>query len=239
MIGLKPEFSVRDSIVAYLKDNELSIASREVVISNILKNQAYHDRLFQINVDLLLNGMGYDEIVGVQQEYSFVRDFYYQQGDTFLGQFIGYEVEKLDLLLEVLGDYRDGKITLNEYFRRMSFNLIYDEINMGSENFVISCFENLFKRYPTENEKNNGVQMVDGVSVQILRSEGRTKVDFLNIITEDPEFYQGRVLDAFSTLLLRDPSSLELAKLTSDYIAHGNYGLMQTEIIKSDEYAGF
>lgn len=239
LIGLKPTVEEKDAGVKYLVDNELSTDAREKIISDVINNQAYHDRLFQISTDLLLNGMGYDEIEGVVVEYTAIRDFFLQSGDTFQARVVENEVLKVQLVLEASGDYKNSDISLNEYYSRLSFNLIYDEINMGSENFVISCFENLFKRNPTASEDSNGVDMVDGSSTTILRKEGRTKVDFLKIVTEDPEFYQGRVLDAYQTLLLRLPNSVELSEASTKYLTSGDYKQVQIDIVKTDEYAGF
>lgn len=239
LIGQKPTPEEKDTGVKYLLDNKLSDEAREKLISDVIAVQAYHDRLFQISTDLMLNGMGYDEIDDVRTEYEAVKDFYLQAGDTFFARFIENEVLKLQLVLDAPMDYQNKDISLNEYYSRLSFNLIYDEINMGSENFVISCFENLFKRKPTASEDSSGVSMVDGISSTILRKEGRTKLDFLNIVTQDPEFYQGRVLDAYSTLLLRPPNSEELGNATEKFITSGDYNQVQIDIVKTDEYAGF
>ena len=239
LLGIEAAASEADSLVAFLKENSLSAEARKEVIGALTKYQEYHDRLFQISTDLFLNGMSMDEIDKVHTEYAAVRDLFYQQGDTFSAQFIGFEVKKLEAVLNAPQEYQKGDIDLNEYYRRLSYNLIYDEINMGSDNFVISCFENLFKRKPTESEKETGVNMVDGISTQVLRKEGRTKADFLDIVTQDIEFYQGRVLDAFRTYLQRDPSSSEMGEATASYVETNDYSELQISILITDEYAGF
>ena len=239
LIGLQPDDLARKAAVEYLEANNLKSESREKVIGDVIALDEFKDRLFQINSDLLLNGMGYDEVKGVYDEYSFVRDFVYQNGDTFQGQFFDRELEKLQHLLDGPSEYKSGAITLNEYFNRFSFNLIYDEINMGSENFVKSCFENFFKRNPTESELENGVRMVDGQPSQILMKTGSNKLDFLKIVVADSEFYQGRVLDAFRTLLLRDPLSNELSEYTALFKTSNEYNILLINLVKTDEYAGF
>jgi len=239
LLGLKPDDLSRQEMVQYLEDNELKTEAREKIISDILSLDAYHDRLFQVNADLILNGMSFDEVQGVYQDYEIVRDFYYQTGDTFLAQFYENELFKIQLVLDAKDDFKNDQITINEYFKRMSFNLIYDEINMGAENFVISCFENFFKRKPTKKELENGVKMVNGQTSGILLKEGSNKIDFLNIMILNSEFYQGRVLDAYVSLLLRGPSSTELSVLTENFILTDDYKSIQKDLIKTDEYAGF
>jgi len=239
LIGLKPDEITREERVSYLEENDLSIEAREKVIDDILELDEYHNRLFQINSDLLLNGMNYDEVESVHTEYIAIRDFLYLNGDTFTGQIIDHELIKLQLVLDAKDQYRNGDITLNEYFKRMCYNLIYEEINMGSENFVISCFENFYKRYPTVGELENGVAMVDGQTSRLLLKEGKNKVDFLDILISNSEFFQGRVLDAFRSLLLRDPISQELSEVTEKFITTDDYKNVQKDIAKTDEYAGF
>lgn len=239
LVGLKPEEIKKEEDVVFLESENLSESARETVIEEILNLDAYHDRLFQVISNLLLNGMGYDEVEAVQTEYEFVRDFVYQSGDTFTGQFFDNELNKLQLVLDAPAEYKNGTITLNEYFKRMCYNLIYDEINMGSENFVISCFENFFKRNPTVDELSLGVKMVDGDPTKLLLGEGRNKTEFLDIMVFNTEFYQGRVLDAFRTLLLREPTSGELQTITNDFQSADDYRLVQITIAKTDEYAGF
>lgn len=239
LIGLKPDETAKNDALDYLKENQLSEAAREKVISDIIDLDEYDIRLFQINSDLMLNGMGYAEIQTVHNDYVGVRDQLYAAGDTFTAQYVDQEVKKLQLVLSSPDDYKNESISLNDYLGRMAFNLIYDEINMGSENFVKACFENYFKRSPTEVELKNGVDMVDGQTKTLLLKSGRNKIDFLDIVTSNAEFYQGRVLDAYRTLLLRDPESQELTTLADLYAKGDDYSLVLFEIIKTDEYAGF
>jgi hypothetical protein len=239
LVGLKPDGVAKSEAVNYLKDNKLTMPAREKVISDIISLDDYTKRLFQINADLMLNSMGYDEIENVHDDYVGVRDQLYAAGDTFTAQYIDNEVVKLQLVLDCPAEYKNGTISLNNYLSRMAFNLIYDEINMGSENFVKACFENFFKRSPTEDELKNGVDMVDGQTKILLLKSGRNKIDFLDILTTNAEFYQGRVLDAYRTLLLRNPASQELTTLADLYSKEDDYSLVLYEIIKTDEYAGF
>lgn len=239
LTGLKADEEDRDEAVTYLEENKLSSQSRVKVILDVMLLDSYHDRLFQLISQTMLNGMGYDEVQGVHTEYTYVRDLLYQSGDTFTAQYIDNELIKLGLVLDAPAEYKAGNISLNEYFRRFAYNLIYDEINMGSENFVKSCFENFFRRNPTADELQNGVQMVDGQPVKILLQAGNNKADFLEILTGNREFYQGRVLDSYLNLLLRKPESSELSGLTEDFITSHDFRDVQAELIKSDEYAGF
>ena len=56
---------------------------------------------------------------------------------------------------------------------------IYDEINMGTENFVVSIFQNFFHRYPTAAELYSASNMVDGNQSTIFNTNGSSKKDFI------------------------------------------------------------
>jgi hypothetical protein len=110
---------------------------------------------------------------------------------------------------------------------------------MGSENFAISCFENLLKRYPTDAELNNSVTMIDGQPSQVLLAGGNSKLDFANIIVESSDFHSGLIIDAFQQLLLRKPSSEELSTATVRFVNEKDYAQELVLLVITDEYAGF
>ena len=239
LIGQKPTQAQFEDAMLHLESNDLSEASRIDVINDVIAEQAYHDRFFQIVSSLMLNGMSFEEVDNTRLEYIFIRDLIYATGDTLTGQIIDFEVKKLEALVAAPTDYQNGDINVDEYFARMCYNLIYDEINMGSENFAISCFENFFKRYPTVEELERSVKMIDANVTTLLLQEGLNKEDFIEIVTSNVEFYQGRILDAYLTLLLRTPDSGELTAATNKFLQSNDFEEVQIDIVKTDEYAGF
>lgn len=239
LLGEQPTDAELSAGVDQLKSADVSEAARLALIGEVMTDDRYFDRLFQITSELMLNGMSLDEVDLVYQEYVVIRDFYLSNGEITNAQFFDNELAKLQDVLDATGDLKSGNITINEYYARFCFNLIYDEINMGSENFVVSCFETFYHRYPTEEELSNGVDMVDGNATILLRTDGRSKVDFIDIITSDEEFYTGRVIESYQTYQLRDPDSEELNEATQLLQTSQDYSQMQADIIKTDEYAGF
>jgi hypothetical protein len=81
--------------------------------------------------------------------------------------------------------------------------------------------------------------MVDGVSTQLFLVDGNSKLDFIDIVTHDTEFYEGLVIGNYRTLLARNPSSVEMDSLTQALEATSDLQDMQKQIFKSKEYAGF
>jgi hypothetical protein len=135
--------------------------------------------------------------------------------------------------------YKNNLISINKFYSTFCDNSFYDDINMGSLNFVQSCFEGYFLRSASSTETTNGVKMVDGESKIILLKNGNSKDDFIRIITETDEFYQGLVIDNYRGFLSRNPTSYESYKATFDFKNSSDLAEMQKSILKTDEYAGF
>lgn len=72
------------------------------------------------------------------------------------------ELNSLYLLYDVYLDLSLNNIDVIEIHRRMVDNPVYDEINMGTENYIISMSQNFLHRYPTLAELENATAMVDG-----------------------------------------------------------------------------
>ena len=141
-------------------------------------------------------------------------------------------------LLNAKAQLTAREIDISEFMHRFLFNSIYDEINMGSENFVISCFENLLKRQPTERELEAGKALYDGYPALLLRKDGNNKKDLIRIVSSVDEFYQGIAIDWYRILLVREPSSLEMVE-GLETVKNDGIAEIQIAIILSQEYRGF
>ena len=142
-------------------------------------------------------------------------------------------------LQEAGRDLYSDSINLNQFYYRLINNSVYDEINMGSENFVKSCFENLLHRFPTTTELDNAIEMVDGNPSALFLTEGNSKGDFINIITATTPFYEGVVIDAYQRFLQREPNSTEILSETDSIESSASLQILHKIILKKEEYAGF
>lgn len=239
LVGEQPTDNTLNYHVAFLQNNDLSDSARTVLVDSLLTTQDYFERFFILTSGAMLNGIDKAEINNQLLTLQAAADLYYQSGDSVLGQFFDFEIVKLNDLLVADSALMVGDIDINEYYRRFIWNSVYDEVNMGSENFVVACFENLFNRLPTEAELASGVAMVDGQANVILLMDGDSKLDFINIVTTVDEFYQGLVLDTYLSFLLRDPSSSEMTNESMSLSVSGDLKALQTTLLISDEYAGF
>ena len=240
LVGREPTDTELDIDANSLIAAKFSIASRIAVIDVLLGSSEYYDRFYDIAGGKLLNGADSLDIKRPIQIYTFLKYQADTTGDSVLSYIFGLELDKLNALMNVTNDYKAGNITINQYYAILLNNNIYDDINMGSDNFVVSCFENLYNRYPTVAERDAGVNMVNGAATAVFLIDGNTKVDFITIVTTVDEFYEGLVLDSYKNLVLRDPTSFEMGSHT-DSLVNGTYGYqdMQRKVLITEEYAGF
>lgn len=222
-----------------LKNENYSEASREDIINSLMVSYDYYKNINVLTSQKMLVDI---DSLTIQYEidlYVYLVDLAITTGDSVSLFYYEYYLDKLLKLKTAPIDFYNGDITISEYMRRYIDNLFYDEVNMGSENFVVSCFENLFHRQPTDDEKFAGIAMVDGISSEMFLQTGNSKDDFINIVTNTLEFYQGQVLEAYQTLLARDPSSAEMNDYALIIQETGSFNTMKVDIFKSEEYAGF
>ena len=243
LLGREPDLSELESTTAMLKENELSESARTTVVTDLITQNDYYSRLWEVYRRAYLNGVSeaqiQDQVYALQLFYDDI-SLNTDPTSIALAGLVLLELEKMDLLVAAEEDYRNGNIAIDEFMHRIAFNAIYDEINMGAENMVLSCFENFLKRQPTEAELIAGVTMVDeNLSAQLLLQDGRDKNDFVSIVTSTPEFYQGLVFDAYQQLLVRNPTSQEMTDATEKLLEDKDYQSLQLSISITDEYAGF
>ena len=239
LIGREPLSQEMDNITFLFKENDLSEAVRQQVIDELHEKDEYFFRLHQDFSIRYIGGADSIVIEDVIEQEELERDNAMASGNIPLAQYKQYEIDKLELLLNVRQDFQAGAISINEYMYRIAFNEIYDEINMGSENFVLSCFENFFKRFPTDSELSASVAMVDGFPSQLLLVDGINKPDFITIMTTSPGFYEGLTFDIYKQLLARNPNSGEMVEYTNLFIGGASFQNVQSRLMKTDEYAGF
>lgn len=240
LLGEEPSQTQLDADVAYLKTNNLSMDARDTIVNRLIVQRQYYTKYFITTSGQMTQGIGKQEIRSEMALNTYIiNSLFLPNGDTLLAQILEFENTKLQAWHDCDSLLHLGQITLSEFFKAFCYNTAYDEINMGTENFTISVFENLFLRNPTVAELQNGKDMVDNVSTQVFLQDGDSKVDFINICTTTDEFYQGRVINGFRNLLLREPTSQETSDYTTSTKQHGNIALLHKELVKTDEYAGF
>lgn len=228
-----------DDATQDLKAGGLGLEARELLITGLQLDPVYYQRFWAAYSGQILLGITFETIDEFILVYYLLYDQAIDEGDTLLAQIILREVQKMEALRAAPEDYAAGLISINTYLGYMVNNLFFDEINMGTENMVLACFEQLFKRNPTEAELQAGITMVDGLPAQLLLRDGNSRNDFVGIMTSVPEFYQGLVIDIYTRLLRRQPTSVEVADGIQLLSEGGTYQILQRQVALSAEYAGF
>ncbi|MBC8047928.1 MAG: hypothetical protein H7Y00_14115, partial [Fimbriimonadaceae bacterium] len=162
MFGRAPTEEELNDAKTTLKDNNYSDAAREDIIAEMMLSYEYYKNINVLTSQKMLVSV---DSLTIQYEidlYVYLIYIAELSGDSAGVFYYEYYLDKLNKLKDAPVDLYEGTITTNEYFRRYIDNFFYDDVNMGSENFVVSCFENLFRRQPTDDEKYDGIYMVDG-----------------------------------------------------------------------------
>ena len=79
----------------------------------------------------------------------------------------------------------------------------------------------------------------DQIPNTVLGLSGTNKEDFINIICNSREFYEGIIHWSYLTLLARVPTTIETDFLMNDFYFTCDFHKLQRHIMKTDEYAHF
>jgi len=239
LIGEEPDDTELTDNVAYLKVNDLSVKAKDSIVKKVIYTKQYYNRLYDIEKSEMLEGIDSLSIAGQIYLLELQKAIYEDSGKTQLLQLFDDEIRRLTNLQNAPMDYYNGTITLSGFYEVLINNPIYDELNMGSENFVNSCFENLLHRFPTVAELADGIEMVDGNPSALFNEEGNSKGDYIKIITTSTAFYEGMVYDGYQRFLVRDPNSIEVYAESDSVQTSNDIQLLHRIILKKVEYAGF
>ncbi len=228
-----------ESNFEYLQSNSFSVAARTDIVEDLLAQWDYYKNFNLLTSQRLLVNLDSLSLYYQIDYWNYIIDLFNDTGMETEALYYTFENNRLILLSTAHVELYTNEIGVTEYFRRYIDNYYYDLVNMGSENFVISCFTNLLHRYPTDVEQAQCVGMVDGASATLFLQEGSSKGDFINIIVNSLEFYQGQAIDIYSQFLARLPSSSEMNNYALQIQSEDDFNNVKIEILISEEYAGF
>jgi len=243
VLGRKPNATELASGIAILNQNNLSVPDRNQLLDDIFAKPGYNQRQYDIAISTLLNNL--DTSLITQDIYIFtllLTDTAYQS----VWAQLQFEIDRLELLKASVADLNAGAINIIGLHKRCVNNYFYDQINMGTENFVVSMFNNFLFRYPTDEELLHGKNMVDNFEDVIFLQTGNNKDDFMNIFfgggfqnyPGSNNYFEGQVRDLFLKYLFREPTSVEMSAKAMVYKNSLDYKALQKEILAMDEYAG-
>ncbi len=229
-----------DSVEALLAEsslisNHVNESSRNTFVNSIFSSVAYLPNLYEQNKFNILNNADTSEFT------MWIAIFSNILNDTtaiFQWPYIQYEVDRLVQMQNAFAEFTNATIDIRELHRRMCNNYIYDQINMGSANFVISSFQHLINRNPTASEQINGINMVENNNSFLFLQAGESKEDYLEILTNASNYYEAQVVLLYQKYLFRNPTGYEMATGTQLFLSTNDYTAVQKVILTSNEFIG-
>lgn len=234
-LGREPSSSEFSNATSLLISAGLDSTSRAQFLVSVFSNSAYLPQVYAQNKIDLLNNADTADFTAWINIFGFLLS---DSSNVALFPYLEYEIARLVKLQSAFDDFISGSIDLAELQRRMCSNNIYDEINMGSANFVISSFQHLLNRNPTIAEQNSGVSMVDGSNAVLFLEAGSSKEDYLNIITGTNNYYEAQVVFLYQKYLNRAPTNQEMSAGTLKYSSTNDYTIVQKDILSTNEFIG-
>jgi len=235
LLGREPntsEFNDANSLLG----QEVIIEDREELVQLIQNKNEYYLNLYQLFRQDYLNGIDTTQL----------RESYIQLYENLLENATNpFTIEEYEsslnefyLLSTSAQDLSSGQANAVDIHHRCVNNELYDEINMGSFNYVVSIYQNFLHRYPTEFELENGILMVDGEQSMCFEQNGNSKNDFNTIFFEHNGYYEGQIVSVYNKLLFRAPNTSEINELIQEFKFDKNYQKLQKRILTTDEFLG-
>ena len=236
LLGREPSNAEESTAITTLSNGNLSQTSRNEMLSSILNNDEYAQKIIEYNAIKLLN-TAFDTTEIQTQIYIYNQLLLDPQYAPFI-DLINEIIVDLEQLLSTPNDLRNGTIGVRGMHRRMVSNDIYDQINMGSFNFVLSLFNNFLFRDPTTEEHNAGITMVDGFVAVLFYETGNSKDQCIDILLNSDDYYEGQVRDLYLRYLFREPTSEEQGYYANRYFESDDFDQLQKDILSLDEFVG-
>ena len=236
LLGREPSNEEESTAIATLSNDNLSQTSRNEMLESIVNNDEYASKIIEYNAIKLLNA-AFDTTEIQTQIYIYNQLLLDPQYAPFI-DLINEIIVDLEQLLSTPEDLRNGTIGVRGMHKRMVSNDIYNQINMGSFNFVLSLFNNFLFRDPTTEEHNAGITMLDGFVAVLFFETGNSKDQCIDIFLNSDDYYEGQVRDLYLRYLFREPTSEEQGYYANRYFESDDFDQLQKDILSLDEFVG-
>lgn len=251
LLGREPLDTEMNADVTYLREKGLAMDARHKLVQRLQTDTtwidgdssyhiAYHKRLYDMVKARLIEGASNSEIksqIGIYYN-GYIKD-------SINGNVIGMaekrlSMDKLHAILRSERDYRNDSINLLEMHARMIDNYFYDFINMNTFNFINATFDDLYFRFPTQAEFDIAFAIIEyNTSSTLFGLPAQHKEDYIQVVTQTRECYEGLIIWAYQTLLSRNPRTDEVVQLMEAFYLDHDFQSIQQHIATSDEYANF
>ncbi len=234
-LGREPITTELEMAKSDLLTHHLDSTSRATFANSIFTKNEYLAHVYDQMKLNYLNNVDTSEF----GQFIFVYSFYLTD-TTYMSSWpaLQYELSRMQLMQNAFSQFTSNQIDIRELQKRMCNNYVYDQINMGSANFVLLSFKHLISRNPTTSELNYGVSMVEGNNSVIFLQAGNSKENFLDILISTNSYYEGQVIQLYNNYLSRLPSAYEMSSGTLLFQSSQDYTTVQKKILVSNEFIG-
>jgi hypothetical protein len=235
LLGREPSAAEKSSALIILRQNNFAVDRRKEFISTLFLKNEYLRNLYNVANNEYLRNLDSMEIESQFFQFNFLLS---QPQYAPFYDFINVELKRLDTLKMIMPNLQNGTMDYKGALMRMTDNYFYDQINMGSENFVVSTYQNFLFRYPSDAELLAGKSMIDGNVSTVFLHTGKSKHDYINIFFNTSDYYEGQVRFIFKKYLFREPSAAEISFFSEIYKTSNDYKELEKAIFTLNEYAG-
>lgn len=235
LLGRKADDTEAATAKTQLRSGNFTLSARGAFIDGLTVGAEYQYRLFDLGRYELLDGTDTSAIR--EQRDVFALLLTQPQYQAYYAV-LTIERDRLNDVLAIPSALVAGTIDRREMHRRLVTNYFFDQINMGTQNFVIALYQKFLYRSPTEAERVSAERMVDGFTSTAFLQQGRDKDDFVSLLLASGDYAEGQVRNTFLRTLYREPTTQEDELLSPGYYATGDYRALLRSVLSSDEFAG-
>ncbi len=234
IVGRTPTELEKIGARTIIDKNNCSVGSREELLNILFAAPDYKENLYNVDNSTLLASSSADVInyyiiyySGLAKDSTNPQAYMYKQN-----------VDRLYFLKSAPRNFFNDSIDLVELHKRMTYNVLYDNLNGGLYNWTLTAFPYFLKRKPTESELSNSYLFIQGMEGKILLKTGNSMDDMVNIFFNSDEYFEGQVRNLFLKNIFREPTNDELHSMSVVYHKDHNYIKLQKSIYLSNSFLG-
>jgi len=235
LLGKKANATELNEAFVLLRENPRDENLRKTFVADLVTKPLYFTNEVNIMRTDYLNGVDSTEIANQIGIYEFIIT---TTNNEFEIELFQNEIKRLEALQSGAEKWMNNLITTADLHLLCVNNPLYDEINMGSENFVVSLFQNFAFRYPTVAELETGKSLFDGAPSVFLLQSGKNKNDLQDIFFSSKQYYEGVIITLFERYFYRYPTSFEIEFYSVKLATNKNYTPIQIDLLASKEFMG-
>lgn len=233
--GVEPGDDQKNQDIEFLSNLNMSDSARQVFIQTIIDAETFNVNSYTLARAELLNNL---DVAEIPQEIQTIDFLLADPQFAIFQRELEREKRLLTELMLIPDDMASDELNIVGMLKRCVSNKVYDDINMGTENFVVSNFQHFLLRLPTVAELENAKSMVDGFETVFFRKSGDSKDDFISIFFSDTNLKEGLIISLYLRFLFRTPTEAEVFAALQLFENDDDYNRVVRFITSGKEFAG-